>query len=267
MKHIFFLLFIVIYSHCCFSNCNDSLLREQLGITKIYASNYAVYYAQEADIEYVKMLDSSLQVHVPKLNEIFKHTIDTTVEVVIYPEFSYALCVCDLDSSKIYALGCTRYRRITLVSPNAKSADKLYKLHQQSSTIVHEYAHALTFEMIGPDHFGKIKPWLREGIAFLSEPHPFYLNNEWAINSVSKAIENNQVPKFKDLENSYGKVFPHRGVWAAWLTEFLIYKYGWNTVIDMILNYNKFPKNIHLSRKQLQKEWEAYTKERVAVLR
>ena len=244
------------------SNCIDSVLIKELGMVKVHSSHIAHYYSQEKDSNFVHQLDSSLQANIQRLTKIFKHRIDVPIVIRIFPEFSYALCVCELDSARRTALGCTRYRKINMVSPSAKGAKEAYEIQDPMSVVIHEYAHAISFDIIGKDYRGKMKPWFREGIAFQCETNPYYKRNEDAIKWVVESIRLERVPKFKTLENKYATL-KFRGVWAAWLTEYLISKYGWIAVVNMIKAYDNFPKNFGLSRKKLEKEWIEYMEKKL----
>jgi hypothetical protein len=247
------------------SNCTDSVLISELGMKKVFSSDIAEYYAQEKDSSFVHQLDSSLQANIQRLSNIFNYRIDTTIVIQIFPEFSYALSVCELDSTRRSALGCARYRKLNMVSPSAKGANEAYKYQDPLSIVVHEYSHVITFDIIGEDYRGKMRPWLREGIAFLCEPDPYYKKNQEAIDWVKNSINNEDAPKFKTLNNQYITV-KYRGVWSAWLTEYLISKYGWPSVIEMITDYDNFPKNLGLNRRKLQKEWIQFIQKKIKLL-
>ncbi len=257
MTKLILTLFCFLLALSAKSNCIDSVLIKELGMTKIHSSEIAHYYSVEKDSVFVCQLDSSLRANIGRLTKIFKHRIDSPIVIQIFPEFSYTLCVCELDSTRRTALGCTIYRKINMVSPSAKGAKEAYEIQDPMSVVVHEYAHAISFDIIGKDYRGKMKPWLREGIAFQCETNPYYKRNEDAIKWVAESLRLERVPKFKTLENKYATV-KFRGVWAAWLTEFLISKYGWLAVVNMIKDYDNFPKDFGLSRNRLEKEWIEY---------
>lgn len=223
----------------------------------VYASNLAEYIAQERDSTFAKQLDSALQANAERLFTKFNHRLNMQIKIQIFPAFNITTCVCGDDTLKdVSALACTRYKKINMASSFSTGTAYIYS--DPTLVVLHEYAHAITFDIIGEKKMWTLPPWLREGLAQQTEFVPHYKYQAPMI-YVRRKIKANEIPSLKSLCKNYSTV-EYASIWAGWFSEYVTYRYGWETMLTLMKNDGKLVKTIGTSYKPLEKEWIGYMK-------
>lgn len=264
MKKIFLLLCSIAVS-LIFAQSNQGVFFKKFGIKKIKESSVGVYYARPSDSLIINRLDTFLLVQSERLFKKFNHRIPTPLRFEFYPSLAAAQCECGLDTLSLNtlqaaSLGCAHnFRKIQMVLPGiGEFSDSVYFTWGGFSTVIlHEYVHAIIYDIIGEKNINKIPWWITEGMACYEAKQFSY--NSFFKEYILKQLSENKVPSVRTLNNDYVTIDRFYG-WSYMFCRFIIDTYGYEKLLEIQKNFKKFPRILGKSFNDLNKEWLEYLK-------
>ena len=256
--------FLNLISSLAYSQKNEQSILVNRHMSIIHESEIGVYFAQKQELNQIVTLDSFLRAKTDSISALLNHELSGKVQFEFYPTQALAEFVCGWDTTdtkrQFEPLGCAHYiNKIQLVIPgNSDLADKNYNRWGGSYKVVlHEYIHSFTYSIVGASRINEIPFLITEGIAVYIAQQLF-LNTRFK-EIIFERIEQNAVPNFKKLiVNRKFIETPNSYHWAFLFINYIVDEYGWNTLLEIQMNYENLNQIVGLSDREINIAWNDY---------
>ena len=182
-----------------------------------------------------------------------KITFSEKIDVIIYPDIKAFHKAIYLENAPDWVVGAAGKNELKIVSP--LNPGTVHNYESLVKAIVHELSHTMIINMRAQGRVGLPK-WLDEGFAFFYAKQLTKKVKEISFNKLKKA----KIPTWDTLNKAgtvkFGDINGY--VFSASIVEFLVNKYGYESIRKLILNPSDFENIFGMTEIKLEREWNKY---------
>lgn len=187
----------------------------------------------------------ALTAHLDRLRGEFHHPFEHRIVVEIYPDQA-AYDAHLIDPWLAGSPACSGRHAIQMVSPTSPIRIPGLPYETRLTMAVHELAHLFI------DELNQHAPsWLDEGVASYQGDAAGY-RALCRLPQIAKILET--PPVFTTLENSYSSL-PAPDIYSFTAVEYIVERYGWSKVVELIRSPAKFEKILGISKDEFTRGW------------
>lgn len=208
------------------------------------------FYLEDKDLSVINDLAKTLTENYLQLTEIMKTNFSEKIDVIIYPDIKTFHKAINLESAPDWVVGAAGKNELKMVSP--LNPGSVHNYESLTKAIVHELCHTVIINMREQGKVGLPK-WLDEGFAFY---YAKQLTDEVKKKSFS-GLSKSKIPTWDELNKAgtveFGNINGY--VFSASIIEFLVNKYGYESIRKLILNPYDFENIFGIPQSKLENEW------------
>lgn len=215
---------------------------------------FIIYYA-ETDKSCIEKVSYMLEDSYDRITNRFNQKLKEKLVVEIYSEHSELLNALGFPNAPKWVRGGIGVGKILIASP----LNPPYGTDFDGvvNTAVHEFVHIIVNKINN-----NIPRWLNEGIASYEAKDN---NPEWIIKTIKNGLENNNIPRFKDLDtgDDFETFFNRDGYQYSYtIVEFIVTEFGYDKLKEFIQSPTMYLEVFGLTKNQLQEKWITYIGEK-----
>ena len=237
---------------------NAAATRESLILNK--ETDHFMIYCQSQDIDCLEDVQNGLETAYKKITGEFNCSLDSKVEVLIYPDidsFHAAVGNTDTSSAAAYTAAAAIGNTIYLTSPLNPGPVMAYD-HLVTGSCAHELTHVIINHLTNTDTWPLNVPrWINEGMACYEGGSPGPEN--YMKSQMISIVLSDEIPTM-EVMSSYGPDFTSGGGYNFTLEagKFLVEKYGFEKVKEFVLAPDDYKGAFGKTEKELWNEFTEY---------
>ncbi|MCX2743771.1 hypothetical protein OO013_07840 [Mangrovivirga sp. M17] len=218
-----------------------------------HSNKYYNFYLEDKDVSVLNDLMLTLDSNYVVLTDIMKTDFSDKIDVIIYPDIEKFHKAIYLEDAPDWVVGAAGKNELKMVSP--LNPGTVHDYESLIKAIVHELSHTVFINMRPQGQVGLPK-WLNEGFAFYYAKQLSKESKDQILNNVT--IEN--IPSWSYLNKAETVEFgENQGYeYSALIVEFIINKYGYESIRKLILNPTDFSNIFGLTASELETNWRNY---------
>ncbi len=215
-----------------------------------FSNKYYNFYLEDKDTSVISDLAKKLDENYVELTKIMKTNFSEKIDVIIYPDIKAFHKAIYLENAPDWVVGAAGKNELKIVSP--LNPGTVHNYESLGKAIVHELCHTMIINMREQGRVGLPK-WLDEGFAF------FYAKQltEEVKKMSFKKLTKSKIPTWNALNKAetveFGNINGY--VFSASIVEFLVNKYGYESMRELILNPSDFKNIFGITEIKLENEW------------
>lgn len=215
-------------------------------------TNRYIVYCMSSDQKNADIMIEKGEAFIEELSNDFKHTYSKKMNLYIYPDLVSFHKAINSPNAPDWVIGCHGGNISKIVSPSNPGP-----VHSYESILLSERSGLVTAYIYDKySNNDSIPRWLHQGVALYKAG--FYSPEKVTLDlthDIAKLPSLEQLESIKKEDNAltFSKV---NGFYVSFsLVEFIIQKWGWESVLNLLENYSNFEKVFGLSKKEFQEQW------------